>query len=44
MSPSVLPISIEKDAVDHVKERVRSLFLLNEVRVMELFESLQYGL
>lgn len=44
MSPAILPISIEKDAVDHVKERLHSLFLLNEVRVMELFESLQYGL
>ena len=39
-----LLISPEKDAWKHVKERVRSLFVFDEVRVMKLLESLQFGL
>jgi hypothetical protein len=31
-------------SMDHIKERVDSLFLFNELRVMELMESIQYGL
>ena len=30
--------------MDHIKERVASLFLFNDVRVMEILESIQYGL
>ena len=38
------PVSLDKHAWEHVQERVRSLFLFNEVRVMELLESIQFGL
>jgi hypothetical protein len=44
MSSNILPISIEKDAVEHMSQRFRSLLLLNEVRIMELLESLQFGI
>lgn len=36
-------ISPEKGAWKHVKERIRSLFEFDEVRVMKLLESLQFG-
>ena len=38
------PISPEKEYKQHIQERIRSLFLLNEVRVMELWETIQFGL
>lgn len=38
------PISPEKGYKDHIQERIRSLFLFNEVRVMELLETIQFGL
>lgn len=38
------PISPEKDYKQHIQERIRSLFLFNEVRVMELLETIQFGL
>lgn len=38
------PIRPEPGATDHIKERLESLFLFNEVRVMELLESIQFGL
>jgi hypothetical protein len=41
---SVFPISPEKDYKQHIQERVRSLFLFNEVRAMELLETIQFGL
>lgn len=37
-------ISPEKGYKQHIQERVRSLFLFNEVRVMELLETLQFGI
>lgn len=37
-------ISPEKDYKQHMQERIRSLFLFNEVRVMELLETIQFGL
>lgn len=39
-----LPISPEKGYKQHIEERIRSLFLFNEVRVMELLETIQFGL
>jgi hypothetical protein len=33
----------EPHAMEHVRERVDKLFLKNEIRVMELLESIQYG-
>ena len=41
---SAFPISPEKDYKQHIQERVRSLLLFNEVRVMELLETIQFGL
>lgn len=38
------PIGPEKGFKQHIQERVRSLFLFNEVRVMELLETIQFGL
>ena len=38
------PIAPEKDYKQHIQERIRSLFLFNEVRVMELLETIQFGL
>jgi hypothetical protein len=38
------PITPEKAYKDHIQERIRSLFLFNEVRVMELLETVQFGL
>jgi hypothetical protein len=37
------PITPEKDYKQHIHERIRSLFLFNEVRVMELLETIQFG-
>lgn len=37
-------ITPEKAYKQHIQERVRSLFLFNEVRVMELLETIQFGL
>lgn len=36
--------SLDKHAQEHIQERVRSLFLFDEVRVMEILESIQFGL
>lgn len=36
--------STEKDYKEHMYERIQSLFLFNESRVMEILESLQFGL
>lgn len=33
----------EDHAMDHIRERTDKLFLTNEVRLMELLESIQYG-
>ncbi len=41
---STFPITPEKGYKHHIQERVRSLFLFNEVRVMELLETIQFGL
>lgn len=41
---SVFPISLEKDYKQHIQERIRSLFLFNEVRIMELLETIQFGI
>jgi hypothetical protein len=41
---SAFPISPERDYKKHIQERIRSLFLFNEVRVMELLETIQFGL
>ena len=41
---SILPISPEPTYKKHVQERIRSLFLFNEVRVMELLETIQFGI
>jgi hypothetical protein len=37
-------ISPEKGYKQHIQERIRSLFLFNEVRIMELLETLQFGI
>ena len=37
------PIGPEKGFKQHVQERIRSLFLFNEVRAMELLETIQFG-
>ena len=37
-------IGPEPRAMEHVRERVDKLFLKNEIRVMELLESIQYGI
>jgi hypothetical protein len=37
-------ITPEKAYKQHIQERVRSLFLFNEVRIMELLETIQFGL
>lgn len=36
--------SLDKHAQEHIQERIRSLFLFDEVRIMELLESIQFGL
>ena len=36
-------ITPEKGYKQHIQERIRSLFLFNEVRVMELLETIQFG-
>lgn len=41
---SVFPISPEKDYKKHMQERIQSLFLFNEVRIMELLETIQFGI
>lgn len=41
---SAFPITPEKGFKQHIQERVRSLFLFNEVRVMELLETVQFGI
>lgn len=41
---SDLPIHPARGAMEHVKERVNSLFLFNDIRVMELLESIQFGM
>jgi hypothetical protein len=41
---SILPISPERGYKQHIQERIRSLFLFNEVRVMELLETIQFGM
>ena len=33
----------EEHALDHIRERTEKLLLRNEIRVMELLESIQYG-
>lgn len=38
------PIVLEKGYKQHIQERIRSLFLFNEVRVMELLETIQFGI
>jgi hypothetical protein len=38
------PITPEKGYKQHIQERIQSLFLFNEVRVMELLETVQFGL
>ncbi len=38
------PITPEKGYKHHIQERIRSLFLFNEVRVMELLETVQFGI
>ena len=38
------PISPEPEYKQHMQERIRSLFLFNEVRVMELLETIQFGI
>ena len=38
------PISPEPEYKQHMHERIRSLFLFNEVRVMELLETIQFGI
>jgi hypothetical protein len=38
------PITPEKGYKQHIQERIRSLFLFNEVRVMELLETIQFGI
>jgi hypothetical protein len=38
------PITPEKGYKQHIQERIRSLFLFNEVRVMELLETVQFGI
>lgn len=40
---SVFPISPERDYKQHIQERIRSLFLFDEIRVMELLETIQFG-
>jgi hypothetical protein len=34
----------EPHAMEHIRERTEKLFLTNEIRVMELLESIQFGL
>ncbi len=34
----------EKGYKQHIQERIRSLFLFNEVRIMELLETIQFGI
>jgi hypothetical protein len=36
-------IGPEQHAMDHIRERTEKLLLRNEIRVMELLESIQYG-
>ncbi len=36
-------IGPDEHAMDHIRERTEKLFLRNEIRVMELLESIQYG-
>jgi hypothetical protein len=36
--------STEKNYKEHMYERIQSLFLFNEVRLMEILESLQFGI
>lgn len=36
-------IGPEEHAMEHVRERTQKLFLGNEIRIMELLESIQYG-
>jgi hypothetical protein len=38
------PIIPEKGYKHHIHERIRSLFLFNEVRLMELLETVQFGI
>jgi hypothetical protein len=38
------PISPEPDYKQHIQERIRSLFLFDEVRIMELLETIQFGI
>jgi hypothetical protein len=37
-------IQPEDHAMDHIKERTEKLFLKDEIRIMELLESIQYGI
>lgn len=41
---SLLPFEPEKHASEYFKERVGKLVRINEVRIMELLESFQYGI
>ena len=41
---SAFPITPEKGYKHHIQERIRSLFLFNEVRVMQLLETIQFGI
>ncbi len=38
------PFSPEADYKKHIQERIRSLFLFDEIRVMELLETVQFGI
>jgi hypothetical protein len=40
----IFPFSPEKGYKEHVQERIASLFRFNEVRAMQLLESIQFGL
>ena len=37
------PFAVEKDAAKHFKERAASLLSFNEIRAMQIMETLQYG-
>lgn len=39
----MLTIGPEEHAMEHVRERSQKLFLRDEIRIMELLESIQYG-
>lgn len=41
---TLFPVRPEKDALFHMSERWNSLLLLNDIRIMQLLETFQYGI